>query len=85
MRKAMKVSEVRIILLRAWDPLGIGDNPHLTDEYDAYIPDIIRLVQQGSDAAEIVQHLKKIETSLGIHPPSEGRTRAAKQLIETAR
>jgi hypothetical protein len=34
----MDAKEIRAILLGLWDPLSIGDNPHLSDEYDAYIP-----------------------------------------------
>ena len=31
------ITEIRTILIKDWDPLGIGANLNLGDEYDGYI------------------------------------------------
>jgi hypothetical protein len=36
---------IRTILLKDWDPLIVGDNPHLSDENDDLIPS--RLIVKG--------------------------------------
>ena len=55
---------VRAILLLDWDPLDIGDNPNLADEYDAYIPGILRLMRERAAADEISQYLEILEIKL---------------------
>jgi hypothetical protein len=35
--------DIRTVLLRDWDPLGVGNNPKLSDEYDSCIPVIYRM------------------------------------------
>ena len=78
----MKFRDVRIILLKEWDPLCVGDNPHLADEYDSFIPDLIREIQHGADIAAISESLRKIEIKLEVNPPSGQRVRAAKRLVK---
>ena len=39
------IQSIRAILLNDWDPLIVGDNPHLSDEYDDYIPAIVKLLE----------------------------------------
>jgi hypothetical protein len=37
-----RAQRVRNILLKDWDPLIVGDNPHIADEYDDLIPGILQ-------------------------------------------
>jgi hypothetical protein len=52
---------VRSILLVDWDPIGIGSNPHLFDEYDRYIGEIANIISKDSTIEDIANLLKKIE------------------------
>ncbi len=61
------VLEIRSVLINDWDPIGIGDNPNLGDEYDGYIGSIMKILMQRLPNEEIVVFLKKIEnTEMGI-------------------
>lgn len=55
------------ILIREWDPIGVGDEPMAQDEYDAYIPGALRMVADGRDEQAISDYLQGIETeSMGL-------------------
>jgi hypothetical protein len=82
MSGGLQLSKVRQVLLADWDPLGVGDNPNLSDEYDSYIPEIILSLRRGSDATNICQHLQSIETKLGLTPSKERCDLTARRLIE---
>ena len=70
--------QVRNILLMVWDPLCVGDNPNLADEYDKYIPLLLSSLQQAVDQTLIAVALRKIEQNeFGIQSPSPGIARAA--------
>jgi len=73
----MEIENVRNILLQEWDPLDVGDNANLADEYDAYLPTILNLVNAGHTSHEIVEYLKGVEENMGITLPAERRTKAA--------
>jgi hypothetical protein len=54
--------EVRRILLRDWDPIGIQDLPEkyrraATDEYDSYIGPIVEMILAGQPQQEIAHFL----------------------------
>jgi len=68
MKKNKLVLNIRSVLLNDWDPVGIGDNPNLSDEYDGYIGSIINILKQKPTIEEIVGFLGEIEkTELGIN------------------
>ncbi len=54
---------IREILVRRWDPLGVGQEPAAPDEYDGYIGGVYRLIASGASADEIAEHLADIERS----------------------
>jgi hypothetical protein len=56
-------SEIREILLKDWDPVGVGDIAEASDEYDGYVGGIYRLLALGADESKIVEHLYHIETA----------------------
>lgn len=61
------VSEIRSVLINEWDPVGIGDNSNLSDEYDGYIGSIMKILMQKLSVEEIVSFLKRIEhVEMGI-------------------
>jgi hypothetical protein len=60
--------DIRSILLKYWDPVGIGDNFKLSDEYDQFLPQIINLAVSGDvNVNAFYQFLYEIESNnMGI-------------------
>jgi hypothetical protein len=73
---------IREILLRAWDPIGIGDIAGAQDEYDTYIPGIYgRLIHRISEQ-KLFDHLWQIEIEQMGLAGDRGKTQqAVKTLI----
>ena len=63
MKNKTLISSIRSVLLNDWDPIGIGANSNLHDEYDSYINPIINMVIQNQPVEIIVTFLEKIEKS----------------------
>lgn len=73
------VKPVRDVLFRDWDPIGCGVPE---DEYDSYVPEIIRLLLQGAEAQQISDHLYMLETSKMGSPGNRKRNaRVAAKLL----
>ncbi len=71
-----RIQIIRAILLEDWDPVGLG--PVLpADEYDAYIPGIIHLLEDHCTAEQLEAHLVKIEKEWFGGAPSRGTARLA--------
>ena len=67
MKDSKLISAIRSVLINDWDPVGIGDNPNLSDEYDSYIGSIINILKQRLPVETIVAFLEKVETTeMGI-------------------
>jgi hypothetical protein len=47
---------VRRILWEDWDPIGCGVPE---DEYDDYVPDVVRLLLEGADPEVLERHLRE--------------------------
>lgn len=57
------------VLHYVWDPIGASAIPAARDEYHAYLPQVFRLVCEGSDAASIASYLGKVTTEqMGLAP-----------------
>ncbi len=63
-----RMQRVRAILLSDWDPL-VGNNPNLADEYDTYVPRVMRAVEGGASEREISDLLLDCEEDLGVPSP----------------
>ncbi|MCW3098211.1 MAG: hypothetical protein JWL77_3829 [Chthonomonadaceae bacterium] len=74
---------VRLVLLIDWDPIGILGYSGAMDEYDSYVNDICRLIQEGATRDMLVAHLDRIEKQqmggLGERPV---QTEVAEKLLE---
>lgn len=71
------------VLIREWDPIGVSDEPMAQDEYDSYIPVILRLLSEGADEIKIAHHLEQIETvSMGLSSGGEHNRIIARRLRE---
>ena len=71
-RKAVRqrIDQVRQVLLADWDPLQVGGNPTLSDEYDSCLAKVMKTLDTG-DAEQIVDALLEIEDSLGVGPVAD--------------
>jgi hypothetical protein len=66
------LNEVREILLREWDPIGVGKNPDCQDEYDRYARTICRYLEQGADEYRLAAYLaqnRAVAMGLGFVAP----------------
>lgn len=52
--------QIPSILVSDWDPLGVAENPNLTDEYDSYIGGIYRLLYGHASIEEVAHYLHEI-------------------------
>ena len=75
--RARQIQEsIREILLHDWDPIGVQDVPQAHDEYDSYIGGVYRLLAQGANEGEIIEHLWRIENdTIGL--PTLDKTKLA--------
>ena len=78
-------------LLQKWDararrlqprPLGVGDNPPLSDEYDAYIAGILRLLDTHCTVDQLERYLLDIEEKWEL-TPDNAASQAARKILKT--
>ncbi|CAN5324410.1 hypothetical protein BH10PSE3_BH10PSE3_36380 [soil metagenome] len=56
-----RVARVRGVLLNQWDPLNVGDNRKLADEYDSYLSGIVKALDEGVGVEQLARFLADIE------------------------
>ena len=85
-QEARRISdEIRQVLVKVWDPIGIKDEPLAPSEYDSYIEGVLHLLMNNASDKEIEDHLWKIiEDSIHIHP-QKGATRDAVKALRNIR
>jgi hypothetical protein len=83
-QEARRISdEIRQILVKVWDPLGIKDEPQAQDEYDSYIGGVFHLLVKRGSAKEIEDYLSKVieeQIEININPQKNSTHEAAKAL-----
>src|SRR4051794_38614304 len=65
--------ELRELLLREWDPIGISDlaaEPQL-DEYEHYAGQLVRRLRAGASDEEIAAVLEGFRADMGLEPSDE--------------
>ena len=74
---------IRQILLRDWDPIGIGDIPEAADEYDHYADKVhVMLIDEDASSEAIAAYLDRIAIDhMGFRGTSQG-TAACKRAAE---
>ena len=75
-------NNVRDVLMRHWDPLQIGDNPNLQDEYDSYVPGLMKLLTARPSLEEVNEYLRNVEGRLEIQGADQVRMHVSKILID---
>jgi hypothetical protein len=71
------VDRIRRILLKIWDPLNVGDNANLRDEYDSYIPQIVSMIIDQGTVDDLKGLLSEIRTKNICVQPEPKRDEAA--------
>lgn len=61
MKENEMITDIRTVLIKDWDPIGIGENSALRDEYDGYIAPIIQILMHDPSIESIISFLKEIE------------------------
>lgn len=59
-------NELRAVLLREWDPVGVKDEPLAAYEYDSYALPLAQKLQEGASAADVAGLLDAAEAQLGL-------------------
>ena len=80
-RRAEVIEKVRDILISDWDPIGVGGNPNLRDEYDGALAPILQALARSSNAGELTDLLTALEARYGAPRDGGGRTRAVEKLL----
>jgi hypothetical protein len=74
-RSGRLLQEVREVLLREWDPIGLGHNPDCGNEYDRYARTVCRYLEEGADEYRITAYLSQVRwDSMGLsarHPEAD--------------
>ncbi len=75
--------EVRRILMKYWDPIGVADVPSAGDEYDDYIHRVIKiLLNDRPSKVELINYLIKIEKEeMGLDGDRRRARQAANKLL----
>jgi hypothetical protein len=55
-------SEIRLVLLDVWDPIGIKNEPDAQDEYDCCLGGLFRLLTTDATDDQIADYLSRQET-----------------------
>ncbi|WP_022929065.1 hypothetical protein [Patulibacter americanus] len=56
-------AELRDVLMRSWDPIGVAGDPAAADEYDPYLLGLVGLLRAGASVADVASRLLEIERS----------------------
>lgn len=81
MKNPSRFRAVRAVLLEIWDPIGIGEVNAAQDEYDAYVPGILRLLEKGASRDDLASYLSDIATTQMGLIEDEARNRAAAERL----
>jgi len=70
------------VLHYIWDPIGVSDEPGARDEYEGYVPQVVKLLMSGAEEEAVVEHLVRIEVrNMGLGSTRENAARAADALV----
>ena len=77
------LKHIKSILLYDWDPIMIGDNHLLNDEYDNYAVEIYRLFATGQSSREVLyDYLMRSECeTIGLSIENEKRMEVVDKLL----
>jgi hypothetical protein len=77
------------ILHYMWDPIGVSGTPEARDEYDSYVPGIVKMLLDGAEPKMIEGRLHSIATkSMGLsgsEAARESTQKVVRTLVENVR
>ena len=74
--------DLRVLLMRDWDPIGLQDEPRVADEYDDYARAIISLLQADAKVAGIANYLLMVERErMGLSGDSDRAAKVAEKIL----
>lgn len=82
MKKNDQMEAIRVILLYYWDPLNIGENNNIRDEYDAYIPHIIKILKSDRSSERLYHYLLDVEIKLDCLGSFSRRAQTVNALLD---
>lgn len=63
--------QIREILLRDCDPIGVGKEANAQDEYDGFVAGVYRVLASGAPPRSVAEYLARVEgdkMGLGVAP-----------------
>src|ERR1700722_5633925 len=60
--KTSGARELRGLLMKYWDPIGVNGIPEASDEYDSYLGPLAKKLHEGADANKISEYLSEVQT-----------------------
>jgi hypothetical protein len=73
--------ELRELLTRYWDPIGVYGVPEARGEYDGYMSPVIARLERGGSEKELTKHLIWIERDwMDVRPDKERASDAATRI-----
>ena len=74
------------VLFYVWDPIGVQPEPCARSEYESYVSEVRRLVEQNNDIGPISAHLANIvRDKMELPPNAKHCDQVAELLLEHKR
>jgi hypothetical protein len=67
--------------MQDWDPIGVRDVPEAQDEYDIFIPKVVRIIVQNGRAEGIAKVLVSAELDIDAESNLDQVSRVAEKLL----
>jgi hypothetical protein len=81
--KEFGARQLRDLLMREWDPIGVSEAPEARDEYDGYLGSIAAGLHRGDSVDELAELLARFRTDrMGLRPDPDRDFSAAKAIHE---
>ena len=83
MNAPSKLRMVRVVLLWAWDPIGVRGIPEAVDEYNNYAETVLAMLEAGSPDQHIADYLTGVvRDRMGLRPNTKADEDVAAMLRE---
>ena len=77
-----ELEEIKRLLLKEWDPIGVAEVPQAADEYDMYAMAIFTALHSGSTADDIADYLERVAIEwMGLNGNPAKSRRVAEKIV----
>src|ERR1700742_1170756 len=80
--RSQLMTDVKAILLRDWDPIGVRDVPQASDEYDTYAAPLAGMIAARASGSALAKHLLDIETGAMGLPGNRDRALSVAEKLQ---